>query len=37
MRDTTHSASLALYVLALFIALGGLLVLRTRAAIVNPQ
>lgn len=37
MRDTTHSASLALYVLALFIALGGFLVLRTRAAIVNPQ
>lgn len=37
MRDTTHSASLALYVLALFIALGGLLVLRTPAAIVNPQ
>ncbi|MCO8167279.1 MFS transporter [Pseudomonas sp. 21LCFQ02] len=37
MRDTTHSASLALYVLALLIALGGLLVLRTPAAIVNPQ
>ena len=37
MRDTTHSASLALYVLALFITLGGLLVLRTKAAIVNPQ
>ena len=37
MRDTTQSASLALYVLALFITLGGLLVLRTRAAIVNPQ
>ncbi|NBA97540.1 MFS transporter [Pseudomonas sp. R5(2019)] len=37
MRDTTQSASLALYVLALFIALGGLLVLRTHAAIVNPQ
>jgi len=37
MRDTAHSASLALYVLALFIALGGLLVLRTQAAIVNPQ
>ncbi|MEN5035274.1 MFS transporter [Pseudomonas sp. TWI929] len=36
VRDTTHSASLALYVLAVFIALGGLLVLRTRAAIVNP-
>ncbi|MBV6290380.1 MFS transporter [Pseudomonas aegrilactucae] len=37
MRDTTQSASLALYVLALFITLGGLLVLRTQAAIVNPQ
>ncbi len=37
MRDTTQSASLALYVLALFIALGGFLVLRTHAAIVNPQ
>lgn len=37
MRDTTQSASLALYVLALLIALGGLLVLRTRAAIVNTQ
>jgi MFS family permease len=37
MRDTTQSASLALYVLALLIALGGLLVLRTHAAIVNPQ
>lgn len=37
MRDTTHSASLALYVLALFIVLGGLLVLRTPAAVVNPQ
>lgn len=37
MRDTTQSASLALYVLALLIALGGLLVLRTQAAIVNPQ
>jgi MFS family permease len=36
VRDTTHSASLALYVLAVFIALGGLLVLRTQAAIVNP-
>ncbi|MFJ4112315.1 MFS transporter [Pseudomonas sp. NPDC089758] len=36
VRDTTHSASLALYVLAVFIALGGLLVLRTRASIVNP-
>ncbi|NNJ16194.1 MFS transporter [Pseudomonas putida CSV86] len=37
MRDTTHSASLALYVLAFFITLGGLLVLRTHAAAVNPQ
>lgn len=37
MRDTTHSASLALYVLAFFITLGGLLVLRTHAATVNPQ
>lgn len=37
MRDATQSASLALYVLALFIALGGLLVLRTHAAIVNPH
>jgi MFS family permease len=37
MRDTTHSASLALYVLALLIALGALLVLRTQADIVNPQ
>jgi cyanate permease len=37
MRDTTQSASLALYVLALLIALGGFLVLRTNAAIVNPQ
>ncbi|MHC6225612.1 MFS transporter [Pseudomonas sp. X10] len=37
MRDATHSASLALYVLALLIALGGLLVLRTQAAIVNPH
>ncbi|QBF26428.1 MFS transporter [Pseudomonas tructae] len=37
MRDTTQSASLALFVLALFITLGGLLVLRTKAAIVNPQ
>jgi len=37
MRDTTQSASLALYVLALFISLGGFLVLRTNAATVNPQ
>lgn len=36
MRDTTHSSSLALYVLAFLIALGGLLVLRARAATVNP-
>ena len=36
VRDTTQSASLALYLLAFFIALGGLLVLRTRAATVNP-
>jgi MFS family permease len=37
MRDATQSASLALYVLALLIALGGVLVLRTHAAIVNPN
>jgi cyanate permease len=37
MRDNTQSASLALYVLAAFIALGAVLVLRTQAAIVNPQ
>jgi len=37
MRDTTQSASLALYVLALLIAFGGFLVLRTNASIVNPQ
>ena len=36
VRDTTHSASFALYALACFITLGGLLVLRIRAAIVNP-
>lgn len=36
VRDTTQSASLALYTLAVFITLGALLVLRTRAAIVNP-
>lgn len=36
VRDTTQSASLALYALAIFITLGGLLVLRTRAAVVNP-
>lgn len=36
VRDTTQSASLALYALACFITLGGLLVLRTRAVIVNP-
>ncbi|WP_431484536.1 MFS transporter [Pseudomonas solani] len=37
MRDTTHSASLALFLLAFLIALGGLLVLRTPAALVNPR
>ena len=37
MRDTTQSASLALFVLALFIALGAALVLRTPAALVNPR
>ena len=37
MRDTTHSASLALYVLAALIVVGALLVMRTRAAIVNPN
>lgn len=37
MRDTTQSASLALFVLALFIALGAVLVLRTPAALVNPR
>ncbi|WP_455922791.1 MFS transporter [Pseudomonas putida] len=37
MRDTTHRTSLALYVLAGFITLGGLLVLRTQAAVVNPH
>jgi MFS family permease len=37
MRDTTHSASFALYVLALLIALSGFFVLRTKASIVNPQ
>ncbi|VVP85045.1 MFS transporter [Pseudomonas fluorescens] len=37
MRDTTQSASLALYLLALFIALGGFLVLRTPTSVVNPQ
>ncbi|MNV59643.1 putative metabolite transport protein NicT [compost metagenome] len=36
VRDTTQSASFALYVLAVFITFGGLLVLRTRAAVVNP-
>ncbi|WP_419735777.1 MFS transporter [Pseudomonas sp. COR18] len=36
MRDTTHSPSLALHILALFIVFGGLLVLRTRAVTVNP-
>lgn len=37
MRDTTQSASLALFVLAVFIALGAALVLRTPAALVNPR
>lgn len=37
MRDTTHSASLALYMLSLVIALGGLLVLRIQATVVNPH
>jgi len=37
MRDHTHSASLALYLLSLVIALGALLVLRTPAAVVNPR
>ncbi|MNE45499.1 putative tartrate transporter [compost metagenome] len=37
MRDTTQSSSLALYLLALLIALGGFLVLRTQSSIVNPQ
>ncbi len=37
MRDTTQSASLALYLLAILIALGAGLVLRTPAAVVNPR
>lgn len=37
MRDITHSASLALYMLSLVIALGGLLVLRIQAKVVNPH
>ena len=37
MRDTTHSSSLALYLLAILIALGAALVLRTPAAVVNPR
>ncbi|WP_374442332.1 MFS transporter [Pseudomonas panipatensis] len=37
MRDTTQSASLALYLLAFLIALGAALVLRTPAAVVNPR
>jgi MFS family permease len=37
MRDNTHSASLALYLLSLVIALGALLVLRTPATVVNPR
>ncbi|MCY1362369.1 putative metabolite transport protein NicT [compost metagenome] len=37
MRDTTQSASLALYLLAALITLGGLLVLKAPAAVVNPR
>lgn len=37
VRDATQSASLALYALALLIALGAWLVLRVPAPIVNPQ
>jgi MFS family permease len=37
MRDTTQSASLALYMLSLVIAFGGLLVLRIQAKVVNPH
>ncbi|AGI23673.1 major facilitator family transporter [Pseudomonas sp. ATCC 13867] len=37
MRDTTQSASLALYLLAALITLGGLLALKTPAAVVNPR
>ena len=37
MRDNTQSASLALYLLSLVIALGALRVLRTSAAVVNPR
>lgn len=37
MRDNTDSASLALYLLSLAIMLGGLLVLRTPADVVNPH
>ena len=37
MRETTQNGSLALYVLSLLITLGGFLVLRTQASIVNPQ
>ncbi|MCO6716927.1 hypothetical protein KQH23_31360, partial [Streptomyces sp. CHB19.2] len=37
MRDTTQSSALALQVLAMLIALGALLVLRTPARLVNPQ
>lgn len=37
MRDTTQSSALALQVLAVLIALGALLVLRTPAHLVNPQ
>lgn len=37
MRDTTQSASLALYLLSAFVAAGALLVLRLPASIVNPR
>ncbi|OBY56885.1 MULTISPECIES: MFS transporter [unclassified Pseudomonas] len=37
MRDTTHSSSLALFVLASLIAIGAALVLRAPAAVVNPR
>ncbi|MOA10572.1 putative metabolite transport protein NicT [compost metagenome] len=36
-RDTTQSASLALYLLAVLITIGAFVVLRLPAAIVNPQ
>jgi MFS family permease len=37
MRDASHNPSLPLYLLALLIALGAALVLRTPAAVVNPR